>query len=176
MSTEVTFFNGLRWVKYSHAKSICYRMYFHRSFKVSGVKFKVFLHRYVWEKAFGAIPEGLHVHHVDGDPSNNALENLTLVTPEKHVKLHREMGIVYGSFPLDEFPTKILIEKICPRCGVKFKTDNIARKYCSRSCMHKMSRTRYSKTEAGIQSGRKAARKCSARKRAMKKQEVLDHA
>lgn len=31
----------------------------------------------------------LHVHHIDCDPTNNALENLLVVTPKVHRQLHR---------------------------------------------------------------------------------------
>jgi hypothetical protein len=46
------------------------------------------LHRKVWEDANGEIPEGFHVHHVDGDTSNNRLDNLKLVPGPKHSSLH----------------------------------------------------------------------------------------
>lgn len=34
------------------------------------------------------IPERLHVHHVDRDPSNNAPENLVTLCASHHLKLH----------------------------------------------------------------------------------------
>ena len=37
------------------------------------------LHRTVWEFHNGTIPKGYHVHHKDGNRSNNAIENLTLM-------------------------------------------------------------------------------------------------
>lgn len=46
------------------------------------------LHRYVWEYFKGDIPTGHHVHHKDGDKSNNHIENLVLVKHSKHVRLH----------------------------------------------------------------------------------------
>ena len=30
-----------------------------------------------------------------------------------------------------------LLTKICPKCGIKFKTDNRMRKYCSESCSNR---------------------------------------
>jgi len=35
-------------------------------------------HRYIWESHNGPIPEGYHIHHRDGNPLNNRLENLQL--------------------------------------------------------------------------------------------------
>lgn len=46
------------------------------------------MHRYVWEKCFGEIPDGFVVHYIDEDKSNNDINNLTLMSTEKHSKLH----------------------------------------------------------------------------------------
>ena len=46
------------------------------------------MHRYVWEYYNGEIPKGYHIHHVDGDKSNNSIENLRLVEAKKHCKAH----------------------------------------------------------------------------------------
>lgn len=46
------------------------------------------MHIYVWEKANGPVPSGCLIHHIDGNKSNNALENLQLVTRKKHGELH----------------------------------------------------------------------------------------
>lgn len=46
------------------------------------------LHRAVWEYHNGEIPKGYHVHHKDGNVSNNQLENLMLLDPSYHLSLH----------------------------------------------------------------------------------------
>lgn len=46
------------------------------------------LHRYVYEKENGAIPDGYHVHHIDHDKGNNEPENLALMTMSQHLRLH----------------------------------------------------------------------------------------
>ena len=38
--------------------------------------------RYVWEQEHGPIPNGLQVDHIDGDPLNNDISNLQLLTPK----------------------------------------------------------------------------------------------
>lgn len=47
-------------------------------------------HRIVMAEALGipSIPEGMVVHHIDGDPANNSLDNLALMTPSGHSRCH----------------------------------------------------------------------------------------
>ena len=46
------------------------------------------LHREVWKYHRGEIPKGFHVHHKDGDRSNNQIENLLLVEKSEHLSMH----------------------------------------------------------------------------------------
>jgi hypothetical protein len=46
-------------------------------------------HRLVWEDANGPIPRGYVVHHVDEDPRNNSLDNLSMMTRADHARLHK---------------------------------------------------------------------------------------
>lgn len=46
------------------------------------------LHRAVWEYHNGDIPEGYHVHHKDGDRSNNQICNLVLMDGSEHLREH----------------------------------------------------------------------------------------
>jgi hypothetical protein len=50
-------------------------------------------YRKIWELANGKeIPKGYHVHHLDGNRTNDNPENLVCVSPEEHAKLHEAMG------------------------------------------------------------------------------------
>lgn len=49
-----------------------------------------YAHRYVWEKNFGEIPKDFHVHHKDGDKSNNKISNLELIDKREHATLHKK--------------------------------------------------------------------------------------
>ena len=46
------------------------------------------MHRYVWEHYCGKIPEGFQIHHIDGDKSNNGIDNLAMMTDSAPQKLH----------------------------------------------------------------------------------------
>lgn len=50
-------------------------------------------HRVIWEHVNGDIPKGLEVDHIDGDPSNNSILNLRLVTHTQNMQnQHRPRG------------------------------------------------------------------------------------
>lgn len=46
------------------------------------------IYRRVYEQNFGPIPKGHHIHHIDGDHSNNNPENLMCVTAQEHFCIH----------------------------------------------------------------------------------------
>jgi len=46
--------------------------------KISGKRY--YAHRIIWEMFHEAIPEGIQIDHIDGDPYNNRIENLRLAT------------------------------------------------------------------------------------------------
>lgn len=48
------------------------------------------LHRAVWEFHNGEIPKGYHVHHKDGDRSNNDISNLILMLGIQHLSEHMQ--------------------------------------------------------------------------------------
>jgi HNH endonuclease len=49
-------------------------------------------HRWVWINHHGAIPEGMDIHHKDGDKDNNEIENLEMLSRSDHLKRHWEEG------------------------------------------------------------------------------------
>lgn len=54
-------------------------------------------HRYLVEKALGRkLNRDEVVHHIDGDRSNNALENLVVLSRGEHSKIHRDQDIAGG--------------------------------------------------------------------------------
>lgn len=54
-------------------------------------KDRLMLHNYIWEKFNGKIPKGYEVHHIDLNKINNNIDNLMLLTPSEHTKLHSDL-------------------------------------------------------------------------------------
>ncbi len=46
----------------------------------------------IWERHNRSIPKGMHLHHRDGNPYNNNIDNLMVCTPKEHIELHRQLG------------------------------------------------------------------------------------
>jgi hypothetical protein len=49
-----------------------------------------YAHRIVWVMHNGPIPDGMQIDHVDGDGTNNRIENLRLVTPTENKRNMRK--------------------------------------------------------------------------------------
>lgn len=110
------------------------------------------LHRMVWEYHNGKIPQGYHVHHVDEDRSNNAIENLRLMPGNEHVSAHAneqervdmsrgnierareaarrwhssEAGLAYHSeLGKENWKKRTVQTYVCSYCGREFQTKHI---------------------------------------------------
>lgn len=46
------------------------------------------LHRAVWESYNGPVPDGFHIHHIDGDKDNNDISNLECISAKEHLSMH----------------------------------------------------------------------------------------
>src|SRR4051794_36225813 len=96
--SESVVFNGITFRRYPGAKQWSPRMYFtpHASHRRAGVGA---LHQELWKAAHGPIPTGMHVHHRDGDPLNNVLDNLECITEAEHNERHRQARSERASRP-----------------------------------------------------------------------------
>ena len=50
------------------------------------------IYRRLYEQAHGPIPKGYHIHHKDGNHSNNDLSNLVAITAKEHYDIHFSQG------------------------------------------------------------------------------------
>ena len=48
----------------------------------------VLLHRYIWEEKNGLIPNGMVIHHKDGNKLNFKIDNLILLSSKEHHRYH----------------------------------------------------------------------------------------
>lgn len=60
------------------------------------------LHRLIYENFWGVkLPDEIHIHHKDGNPSNNCILNLEAMTQSEHSSLHNSKRIVQLSTKLN---------------------------------------------------------------------------
>lgn len=99
----------------------------------------VYRSRWVWEKANGPIPEGMEIHHINEDPTDDRIENLKMLTVHEHQLHHMthekamEMVIARGAAP------RKVETRACATCRVEFmaafRTERDSfEKYCSHAC------------------------------------------
>lgn len=121
------------------------------------------LHRRIWKDAYGEIPEGCHIHHKNGDSTDNRLENLECIGKREHHLMHfdreKQLGILHskeisekahrwhktkgakkllGNASKKQWKNRKPIRRICTVCSIEFETLNFAgTKYCSQKCRTK---------------------------------------
>lgn len=82
-------------------------------------------HQMVAERAYGEIPQGYHVHHLDEEKTNNGASNLRIIRASEHAFTHK---------------FTLMLVCICPVCGERFERTLGQSKrpqdsfYCSRIC------------------------------------------
>lgn len=124
--------------------------YFLGNLKTENGRKPIRAHQYVWIKHNGEIPKGFHVHHLDGNPANNDISNLALMSNSAHsshhasqhseqyreqmetyvrpeaVKWHKsESGNEWHKKHYEDYARRIWNEKItktCTVCGKEYQT------------------------------------------------------
>lgn len=54
---------------------------------------RVRAHQWVWICHYGKPPKGYHIHHLDNDRSNNAIDNLEIMKGSRHVSHHMNLSM-----------------------------------------------------------------------------------
>ena len=57
-------------------------------------------HHYIWEQKNGKLPSGKIIHHINFNPLDNRIENMTIMDKKEHTKLHYAKRTIdaYGQF------------------------------------------------------------------------------
>ena len=116
------------------------------------------LHQALWADENGPIPPGFHIHHVDGDATNNDPENLEALPAAEHMALHprtdydlehleriRSQAAAWHSTPegiawhrehgRKTWESREPVERTCDQCGGKYVTRKAAgARFCSNAC------------------------------------------
>jgi hypothetical protein len=71
------------------------RGYYHYAFRFNGNDHTILLHRIIYAHLNGneEIPTGLEINHINGNPSDNRIENLELVTPSENTQHALRTGL-----------------------------------------------------------------------------------
>ena len=88
---ETIVFEGHRYNRYPDSPNAAHRRYFARA----GAR----LHREIWVRHNGAIPEGWQIHHINGDPADNRIENLECMSRARHREEHHADYVARGKSP-----------------------------------------------------------------------------
>ena len=151
-------FNGVIYTRFPEAKQKCHRVYYSAPRKIR----PTFLHRAIWEFHNGQIPRGYVIHHIDGNPLNNDLENLVCLSRKHHGEEHpfSEERYTRQVEHLNEIRQKArdwhksaegqawhkkhgnggshksrqTYRKICKMCLSRFTSSEADAEYCSRNC------------------------------------------
>lgn len=68
----------------------------------TGKKHPKRLHVYLWERAYGKVDKGCHVHHIDGNVDNNDLSNLQCISHYTHGHIHGKQRAEWSRKNLEE--------------------------------------------------------------------------
>lgn len=100
-----------------------------------GYKGYVYEHVLVAEEFIGRelLPNEV-VHHLDGDKSNNRIENLLVLDRGQHTKLHIWLKSVTDSKVSDDNGMKSVKTKYCEICGRTLQCKR--QRWCSDACMN----------------------------------------
>lgn len=89
---------------YKHGYKMCMVKY------SDGTVRNITWHRYIYEYKHGRMPSNVHIHHKNGDKSDNRLENLEAQNISDHTCIHSSPA-----------PTQTYV---CPWCDVSFERTN----------------------------------------------------
>lgn len=102
-------------------------------------------HHKIWLDSGRGLPQGMHLHHLDGNRQNNAIENLQLVSSIEHHTIHHQVGDLvrnqHGTSrvkPEKDRATQHKLNKLltraCLGCKKEFNNKRVDAEYCCSNC------------------------------------------
>ena len=180
---ETIIFQGIPFRRYPQSPHAGHRKYYSPSGRY--IKRGIGnLHVEIWKFFHGPIPDGHHIHHIDGDPLNNDISNLACLSAEEHYAIHIQDGRVRAAIAWAAKKDKVLAaaanwhgseegrawhrehakkqwkereptERICEQCGNVYLTKKASStRFCSNKCKSKWRRN------AGLDNVEKLCEKC----------------
>jgi hypothetical protein len=134
---------------------------------ISTSKKKIRAHVWVWKNNHGEIEKGFHIHHKDGNKSNNSIENLEKISAFEHLSLHAttpekkewsrnwcetirpltkewhssEEGLEWHrQHGIKTWEERKPFKINCLMCGKEIETKTYHQKYCHQNCKAKHAR------------------------------------
>lgn len=159
--SECIYFNEIAFRRYPNSPRRSHRSYYspNASARRRGIQA---LHQEIWKAHHGPIPDGHHIHHIDGNPLNNAIENLACLPAKQHLECHpvepkrlaqlrkhmaeiRELSKEWHSSPegrewhrqhaKEALGNRPLVACTCDHCGREYTTKNpTLSRFCSNRC------------------------------------------
>lgn len=90
-------------------------------------------HRLVYEGAFGKVPEGWHVHHVNNLKYDNSLDNLIALPRKFHHWLHKEsdlyVSLVYRGIMTKDFVSGLFAAYESKRFSLSVRLSSIVESF-----------------------------------------------
>jgi len=106
---EYIIYNGITFRRYPESSNKTVREYF-RATPYTGAPC-MYLHREIWKHHNGSIPNKHVIHHVDGDKTNNDIENLICVPKTMHISQHSKE---WFTDPVNKTNSNAHLDKIRP--------------------------------------------------------------
>lgn len=97
-----------------------------------------YIHRLVWESFVGEIPEGKEIDHKDGNPHNNNIKNLQVITRRENlIKYSAPDGKMYIRFHRDEVIEDFKKLKSMPKVAQKWGVSTHVIRRCIKNIYYK---------------------------------------
>lgn len=133
---ETIMYKGKNYTRYPESPKKHLREYYwhHGKWKEPPVS----LHVQIWKDTYGDIPNGYVIHHIDGNPDNNNIDNLECVSQKEHMAKHYSDKEWSGAIRIALSEGQLrrpMLKYVCKNCNKEFesrRSHNVL--FCSDKC------------------------------------------